>query len=284
MRGFRKDCFKKEIFLRGVDNPRQKEYQCSMKELFAAEYHGQRFQFLGIPHLTVLGLVLFVNIFLFFRGKHFSPGARLRVRYVTATLLLANEIGYHLWRISTDTWTIQRMLPLHLCSALVWLSVVMLYTNSKRIYEYVYFLGIAGAAQALLTPEAAQYGFPHYRWCQTFLSHAILVTAPMYMTVVEGFRPDWRSYFRTILATNVYMLFVGLVNWLVGGNYLYIARKPDIPTLLDLLGPWPVYILAMEAIGLTLCLLLYLPFAFKDRMSENRLHQQEPRIHMNTHQ
>ncbi len=242
-----------------------------MKELFAIDYHGGAFQFFGIPHLTVLGLLLFVNIFFFFRGKHFSPATRRRLRYGMATLLLANEIGYHVWRISTDTWTIQNMLPLHLCSALVWLSVVMLYTNNNRIYEYVYFLGIAGAAQALLTPEAAQYGFPHYRWCQTFLSHSILVTAPIYMTLAEGFRPYWRSYFHMVLATNVYMLFVGMVNWLVGSNYLYVARKPDIPTLLDLLGPWPWYILAIEAIGLSLCLLLYLPFAVKDRLSSKKI-------------
>ena len=243
----------------------------SMRELFAIDYQGQAFQFFGPPHLTVLGLTVFVNLFFFFQGRHFSQALRCRMRYGMAIALLVNELGYHIWRISTGTWTLQRMLPFHLCSVLVWVSIVMLWTNSRRIYEFVYFLGIAGAVQALLTPEAAQYGFPHYRWCQTFLSHSLLVTAPIYMTVVESFRPYWQSYFRTILALNLYVLFVGLVNWLVGSNYLYIARKPDIPTLLDLLGPWPWYILAMEAIALALCLLLYLPFAVKDFRKEPRM-------------
>ena len=253
--------------------------QAGMKKLFAIDYQGGAFQFLGIPHLTVLGLVLFVNLLFFLKGKSFSQTLRRRIRYGMAAVLLVNEIGYHIWRINTGTWTLQRMLPLHLCSMLVWVSIVMLWTNSRKIYEYVYFLGIAGAAQALLTPEAAQYGFPHYRWCQTFLSHSLLVTAPIYMTAVEGFRPYCHSYFRTILALNVYACFVGMVNWLVGSNYLYIARKPDIPTLLDMLGPWPWYILALEAIAMLLCLLLYLPFAVKDFSKGQRLQERTTNTH-----
>jgi len=60
------------------------------------------------------------------------------------------------------------------------------------------------------------------------------------------------------------MLAVGIVNWAIGSNYLFIAHKPTTASLLDLLPPWPIYILVMEALGLTLCMLLYLPFAWLD--------------------
>jgi uncharacterized membrane protein YwaF len=43
-----------------------------------------------------------------------------------------------------------------------------------------------------------------------------------------------------------------------------INHKPELPSLLDLLPPWPVYIVYMELIGVASMLLLYLPFAFKD--------------------
>jgi len=43
------------------------------------------------------------------------------------------------------------------------------------------------------------------------------------------------------------------------------VHKPPTASLLDLLPPWPWYILWMEAIGLVvMCLILYLPFAVKD--------------------
>jgi hypothetical integral membrane protein (TIGR02206 family) len=56
------------------------------------------------------------------------------------------------------------------------------------------------------------------------------------------------------------MVVVGGINAVLGSNYLFIAHKPDAQTLLDVLGPWPWYILSMEVIGLVVFVLLYLPF------------------------
>lgn len=60
------------------------------------------------------------------------------------------------------------------------------------------------------------------------------------------------------------MVVVFGINSVIGSNYLYVNRKPPVPTLLDVLPEWPVYLLFMEAIGLVMFLLLYLPFIIKD--------------------
>ena len=101
------------------------------------------------------------------------------------------------------------MLPLQLCSVLVWASAAMLLTRSYRLYEFVYFLGIGGATQALLTPDAGIYGFPHYRWFQTFLAHILIISSAVYMTVVEHYRPTWKSFKRVVIGFNLYIAFVG---------------------------------------------------------------------------
>jgi hypothetical integral membrane protein (TIGR02206 family) len=88
--------------------------------------------------------------------------------------------------------------------------------------------------------------------------------AAVFMTAVQGLRPYWRSLLRVFVVMNIYMVFVFMVNSLIGSNYLFIMRPPDTPSLIDMLGPWPWYILALEAIGLLTCVLLYLPFAVKD--------------------
>jgi hypothetical integral membrane protein (TIGR02206 family) len=64
---------------------------------------------------------------------------------------------------------------------------------------------------------------------------------------------------------NLYMLLITFVNRAIGSNYLFIAHKPETASLIDVLGPWPWYILIMEGIGILLCLLLYLPYAIHDR-------------------
>lgn len=129
----------------------------------------------------------------------------------------------------------------------------------------MYFLGIGGATQALLTPDAGIYGFPHFRFFQVIISHGAIVTAAIYMTFVDGYRPYRASLGRVALWGNIYMVVVGLINWVLGSNYLFIARKPDTPSLIDLLGPWPWYILSLELVALVLCLLLYLPYLIRDR-------------------
>jgi hypothetical integral membrane protein (TIGR02206 family) len=236
-----------------------------MDQFFSLDWNGSPFILFGTYHLIALGIILAVNVSLFFLKDRLSETGKRNFRWALATILIIDEIGWHYWNAVTGQWTLQSMLPLHLCSALVWLSAFMLVMKNYTIYEFAYLIGIAGALQALLTPDAGQYGFPHFRSIQVMVSHGTLVTAAMFMTVVEGFRPTRKSLVRVFAGLNVYMLFVGLVNWAIGSNYLFIAHKPETASLLDVLPPWPWYILIMEALGIFFLVLFYLPFEIQDR-------------------
>lgn len=234
-----------------------------MSHFFAIDFPGHPFVLFSLQHFAALVALVLLNLSLLrFRGA--DETARSRFRWILALTLWGNEIAWHIWNYSVGRWTIQTMLPLHLCSALVWASALMLVTKNYRIYEFTYLLGISGALQALLTPDLGIYGFPHFRYFQTFISHGLIVTSAIYMTIVEGFRPTWRSLLRVAVWMNVYMSVVYFINSAIGSNYLMINGKPDTPSLLDLMPPWPIYILYMEALGLVMLLLLYLPFAIRD--------------------
>jgi hypothetical integral membrane protein (TIGR02206 family) len=235
-----------------------------MGEFLAWNYTGEPFRLFSLSHLIVLSVLVLVNLSIIYLWPNASPQARRAFRYALAALLILNEMAWHLWIWTTGNWTVQTMLPLHLCSLFVFISAIMLITKSYRLYEFAYFLGIGGATQALLTPSLGIYGFPHFRFFQIFIAHGSIVTAAIYMTVIEQYRPYWTSLLHAVVGANLYMLLVGLVNALIGSNYMFIAHKPDTPSLLDVLGPWPWYILSTEAVGLAVGLLLYLPFALRD--------------------
>ena len=236
-----------------------------MEQYFTKDYLGEPFELFGTAHLVALACVALVNLLIIFRRHTFTDRSRRIFRYSLAATLVVVETSWHLWNYFTGQWTIQTMLPLHLCSALVWASAYMLVSGSYKVYEFAYFLGLAGAVQALLTPDAGIYGYPHFRFFQVILSHGSIFTAAIYMTFVEHYRPTWRSLVKVFLYSNLYVLAVFGINLLLGSNYLFIMHPPDTPSLIDMLGPWPWYILVMEAIALVLCLLLYLPYALRDR-------------------
>jgi uncharacterized membrane protein YwaF len=57
-------------------------------------------------------------------------------------------------------------------------------------------------------------------------------------------------------------------------NYMFISYKPtDFSSVLDLLAPWPWYILELEVIGIAFFALLYLPFLIKDFQTRRQTSQ-----------
>ena len=159
-----------------------------MEQFFAGNYSGPAFELFGPAHFAALAAIVLLNLLLL-RFKGADERTRHTVRWTMAIILWANEFAWHIWNASVGKWNIQTMLPLHLCSVLVWVGAFMLVTKNYRIYEFAYLLGISGALQALLTPDLGIYGYPHFRFFQTFISHGLIVTAAIYMTTVEGFRP-----------------------------------------------------------------------------------------------
>ncbi len=235
-----------------------------MGDFLAVDYPDNPFIIFGPPHLAALAIIGLIVFLLARYGSKMSARQRMWFRYGVGTLLVLNEGAWHLWHLATGRWTVQTMLPLHLCSLLVFSTAYMLLTRNKTIFEFSYFMGIGAAIQALLTPDLGIYGYPHFRFFQTFISHGLIFVSPFFMVFVEGFRPQWRSLLRVFAILNVYMVPVLILNLLIGSNYLFIAHRPETPSLIDFLGPWPWYILSLEAIGVLTCVILYLPWAWKD--------------------
>jgi hypothetical integral membrane protein (TIGR02206 family) len=237
------------------------------ENLFTPYYEGPPFEFFAGPHVAALaviaaGCLLLAGLFHNWRNSALRPW----LRWGLFAFAVLNIIAWDGWQLHYDLWNPTYSLPLHICTLSVWLSAALLLTRNYRLYELLYFWGLAGATQALLTPELGIYGYPHFRYWIFFTSHGAILLTVFYMTFAEQMRPTWSSIPRVAWQTLLLMLIVGGVNWLTGGNYMYIARPPATASLIDVLGPWPWYIGPLILIGLLSFLICYLPFAINDRL------------------
>ena len=240
-----------------------------MERYFAYHYDGPAFELFSAGHWLAMGVIAGIVAFLIWGWRNPNEKSRRRARLLIAGIMVLNEIGWHTWNIVNGVWSIEEHLPLHATSLSIWGSIFVLLTRNFRVYEIVFFIGIVGAVQAIITPAAGEYGLPHYRAFQTMISHGMIVIAMVYMTAIEGLRPQWSSIWKTMVAINLLMLFVTAVNYLVGSNYMFTLRKPATASLFDSMGPWPWYLLAAEFVAVIFFVLLYLPFALADRRKQN---------------
>jgi len=241
-----------------------------LKRYFEHQYAGAPFELFGPGHLAALAIVAAIVAFLILGWRNPDERSRRRGRLLIAGIMILNEIGFHTWNVLGGVWNPQDHLPLHATSLSIWGSIYVLLRRDFRVYEIVFFIGIAGGVGALVTPSAGMYGLPHYRGFQTLLSHAMIVISMTYMTSIEGFRPRWSSIWKAMLALNVYLVIVTAINVMLGSNYMYTLEKPATASPLDVFGPWPWYLVGAEFLAVGLFTLLYLPFALGDRWRGSR--------------
>lgn len=234
--------------------------------------HGPDFMMFSTSHLLWIGILTALILVLYASRKKVRSNASLRlgVRYGLLAVLLVSEGSLNVWYWTQGVGNIRHTLPFELCTITLLLSIVMLWTRNRTLYEFLLFAGIGGALQAFITPNLA-YGFPHFRFFQFFIAHSAIILAPLYMTWIEQYRPAWKSIGKTMLFLNGLALIVGILNYSIGANYMFLTHKPDTPSILDMLGPYPLYLLAEEGIALFLFILMYtIFFALPERINRRR--------------
>ena len=231
-----------------------------MGKYFEFEYTGAAFELFGPAHLWTVAALAALFVWYLRAGRQADPILKTRMRVGLVVFLVALEFASQVFWVVHGVWTPKAVLPLHMCSAMTYVMAYAFLTETRRLYPAVYFLGIAGAIQAIITPDAAQFGFPHFRYWDSMFSHAGLVLGGLWVVMIEGVRPTLRNLMETFVGLNVYALVIFFVNGALGSNYLYVNGKPAIASAMDLMPAWPYYILVLESLVLVAFVLLYFPF------------------------
>lgn len=219
----------------------------------------QEFQLFGTAHLAVLAATPVTGMLLG-RLCRVGPAAATRVRVSLGVILAVNELTWWVWRLRQEGFRFPDGLPLQLCDLILWCTVLACLLRWQWCYEIAFFLGLSATALTLITPDLWWARCWSYPIIYFFLAHAGVVAAAIALTAGGIMRPGPSSIWRALIAVNGWAVLVGGFNLAFHTNYMFLCEKPDSDTILDLLGPWPWYLLVSEGIALALFTLYWLPF------------------------
>lgn len=215
------------------------------------------FALFGGAHLAALTAVVIAALAVAGLARH---DRRRHLAAALAVFLVAHEF-VKLWLfIGVDGQSWRLSLPLDLCRANALLCAYLLLRRSYPVFEVSYFWAMAGSSSALLTPDLRQ-GFPDVHFLTFFAGHGSGIVAVCYAMGGYGFRPTRRSLGRALIVTAVYAVLIGLLNLALDTNYLFLRRKPEAASVLDLFGPWPWYVAGLLVVAALACVVVWLPFA-----------------------
>jgi hypothetical integral membrane protein (TIGR02206 family) len=175
-------------------------------------------------------------------------------------------IGVHGWRALPPQLDPTQTLPLQMCHLAALAAGLYFAAGWAWLRPVLYFWGLALTTQACITPTLTEGpGRPEFWFF--WLTHGIIVAAAVYALAVDGYRPAWRDYGAACAAGVAYVAVAVAVNVTLGANYGFLGNvRPELPTIIDFLGPWPERIAVIMLIVAAAMAILMLPWALARRV------------------
>ena len=173
-----------------------------------------------------------------------TPRAQPLHRAWTAFVILVQVTNIIYWARPPNLAP-QSSLPLHICD-LAGIAAVLALTTGPRLWRIIlYYWGLGLSTQAFITPVITE-GPDTFRFHLFFASHLTIIASAVYDLSARRFRPTWTDLRTITLVLLAWGAIILPLDIFTGWNYGYIGNtKPDQPTLIDRLGPWPLRLLWM---------------------------------------
>lgn len=212
----------------------------------------------GPAHLLILAAVIAVGLLVASAARRLA-GLRDVLRWLLVLLSAGLGLTWYGYRILALHQFLAFSLPLEVCDVALWVTVAALLLPRPRLLELAYFWGLPGAAMALLTPYliAPLLSVPSI----TFLAgHGMIVVDVLFLLATGWLRPRPKAWLFALAMINLLALFDFGFDRITGANYMYLLHKPPIASLLNVMGPWPVYIFVADALAAAMFFALQWPF------------------------
>ena len=224
----------------------------------------------GVQHLLTVASVAAAIVALCWSGRQLHGTAAGRKYEIGLSIAVwAIWLGYQTYDFVQFGWDPGNTLPLQICDFVAVIVALVFARPTRRLQALAYFWGLALSTQAFITPDLVG-GPESLSFWAFWLYHLFVVGAGVYVVAVQRFRPWWSDLHFALLAGIAYVAVIFAIDAIFGVNYGYLGRAtPGVPTLIDVLGPWPWRVVIMTLLASVAMTLLLLPWVFQ-KQSEIR--------------
>ena len=176
------------------------------------------------------------------------------MRRAMGILLLLSMLVTTALLIAQGRW--REAIPLHLCSVSALLAAVLAFEKSAGSLDFLWYLGMPGAALALLFPAPASSVMQPLFTAGYIVTHAMILAIPL-AAFAMGEYPREKNAPMQLIALQALALAAFFVNRRLGTDFLFLAAPPsDTPLEAVWKLGYPAYILFLQGMMAALCLLM----------------------------
>ena len=212
------------------------------------------------------GITTFFIVLILAVTRNAEPNFKKKLALLIGISIALEFIFIQYYYVQHGVWTAQDSLPFHLCRLMWFNSLIVILTRNQLAFELLLFVGMIGGMHSMITPEFT-HGTDPILMFDYFFVHGGLIAIPLYCVFILGMRPRKWACFKSFLYLQIFVFFVGLVDYLLGANYMYLAVKPKVENPF-LIGDWPYYIIGLELATLLHAFLVQIPFYLKNHFIE----------------
>ena len=112
------------------------------------------FYLFGVEHIiSIILVIIFYVVFLGFNEKIGVKNNSDVFPIVLSFIIISLDISEDIVRYITDHYSIKKDLPLQLCNVGIYVAVLALLKKNQTAFELIFYWGLIGASQAILTPD-----------------------------------------------------------------------------------------------------------------------------------
>ena len=226
-------------------------------------------EFLSSTWTITVACVIALIFTVLYVGHKMPSNKKEQYAKILSFLMIGFFVINHSFLFIIGKWELSKELPVHLCSISGLICCIIMFLPKSRRqfpFEFLFYCGIIGGIQAILTPLIDDYGGYNFFYIQFFFKHAMIIAFPIYLRNNLEMKLTKYSWVKTFFTLNILMIILIQINNLLGSNYMYVNVPPAVDNPM-VIGEWPTYLYWWEVFVLILILIVF--FFGKPKNFEN---------------